>query len=410
MDSFGPDSEVSTSLAGIISEPGPRDQRSEPGESDLVRLHPGSRTTSSHHDPMLARLRSPSDTVLETSAATRLQPKITHTPDLPAIDWSVVGRSAPTLLTTSSEIPLAEVVVITWTDAEWAALEHVFCGSATEMSYGARTDDTWSGWQRYTKNIPTIKGWPSWGEYRCVQINAAPVLLFKSNTHLDFPGERYLEQLLGQLVASAKPKLVLSTGTAGGARTTDSVGTVNVTNAATLSVSGQPLARWWPTYKNPWQPNWTMAGSGKFAKLLSPVPTSQSDLTNVCAQFNAFYKSTYVLNQLDVSGLTMARGAPAINNLTAASVPLLSTNSFVVGNQRGNFESFACVEMDDAIVAKVCSAADVPFGFVRNISDPVQNASLPPEAQAHWAQAIYDAYGFYTSFNSALVTWAVLAA
>jgi nucleoside phosphorylase len=377
---------------------------------DDGRLHPRTRTTHSNHEPMLARLRSPSDTVLETSAATRMQPKIAHTPDLPAINWDVVGRSAPTPLSTPGEIPLADAVVITWTEAEWAALEHVFCGSGREMSYGARTDDSWSGWQLYTKSIPTIKGWPSWGEFRCVQIDAAPVLLFKSNTHLDFPGERYLEQLLRQLLASAKPKLVLSTGTAGGARATDFVGTVNVTNAATLSVSGQPLSRWWPTYKSAWQPNWTLANSASFAKLLLPVPTTQSDLTEVCAQFNAFYKSTYVLNQLNVGGLDMAKGVPAINNLTAASVPLLSTNSFVVGNQRGNLADFAGVEMDDAIIAKVCSAADVSFGFIRNISDPVQNASLPPEVEAHWAQAIYDAYGFYTSFNSALVTWAVLAA
>jgi nucleoside phosphorylase len=365
---------------------------------------------NSAHEPMLARLRSPSDTVLETSAATRLHPTISHTPQLPAIDWSVVERSAPTPLSTPGEIPPAEAVVITWTDAEWAALEHVFCGGARGMAYGARTTDSWSGWQRYTKNIPTIKGWPCWGEFRCVQINAAPVLLFKSNTHLDYPGEQYLEQLLRQLLASAKPKLVISTGTAGGARPTDHVGAVNVTNAATLSVSGQPLSRWWPTYKNAWQPNWTLASSGGFAKLLLPVPTTQSDLAAICAEFNAFYKSTYALNRLDVDGLAMADRAPAINNLTAASIPLLSTTSFVVGNQRGDLESFACVEMDDAIIAKVCSAADVSFGFVRNISDPVQNASLPPEVQAHWAQAIYDVYGFYTSFNSALTVWAVLAA
>jgi len=360
-------------------------------------------------EPMLARLRNPSDSALKASSTPRLRPKINRTPDLPAIDWTVVARSAPRLLRTPSEIPLADAVVITWTDAEWAALEHVFCGGARGMSYGARTSGYRTGWQRYTKNIPTIEGCAYWGEFRCVQINTAPVVLFKSNTRLDYPGERYLEQLLRQLLASAKPKLVLSTGTAGGARPTDHLGTVNVTNAATLSVSGQPLSRWWPTYKNSWQPNWTLASSGGFAKLLLPVPTTQSDLTAVCAQFNACYKSTYVLNQLDVD-LDVATGAPAINNLTAASIPLLSTDSFVVGNQSGNLKSFACVEMDDAIIAKVCSAADVSFGFIRNISDPVQNAALPPDVQAHWAQAIYDAYGFYTSFNSALTAWAVLAA
>jgi hypothetical protein len=52
----------------------------------------------------------------------------------------------------------------------------------------------------------------------------------------------------------------------------------------------------------------------------------------------------------------------------------------------------------------------VAFGSVRNISDPVQNASLPPAFQAHWGQAIYDAYGFYTSYNGAIAAWAILSA
>jgi nucleoside phosphorylase len=365
---------------------------------------------NSAHEPMLARLQIPSDEALEPSAARGLQPQLTHTPDLPAIDWSVVERRAPTPLATPREIPSADAVVITWSEPEWAALEHVFCGSALRMSYGDRMLGSWSGWQRYTKNLPAVEGWDCWGEFRCVQVNAALVLLFKSNTHLDRPGERYLEQLLRQLLASARPRLVLSTGTAGGARPTDRIGTVNLTNAATLSVAGQPLPRWWPTFRNSWQPNWAWASSESFAKLLLPVPTTESDLTALSGQFNEFYGSTYRLNQLNVGGLAMAEGLPAINNLAASSVPLLSTNSLIIGNQRGDLINFAGVDTDDAIVAKVCSAADVPFGFVRNISDPVQNASLPPEVQAHWAQAIHDAYGFYTSFNSALVTWAVLAA
>ena len=65
--------------------------------------------------------------------------------------------------------------------------------------------------------------------------------------------------------------------------------------------------------------------------------------------------------------------------------------------------------MDDAIIGKVCDAAGVAFGFVRNISDPVQNASLSAEIQGNWGGTIYDAYGFYTSYNGALVAWATLA-
>jgi hypothetical protein len=50
----------------------------------------------------------------------------------------------------------------------------------------------------------------------------------------------------------------------------------------------------------------------------------------------------------------------------------------------------------------------VAFGFVRNVSDPVQNAALPAEIQGSWGSAVYDTYGIYTSFNGALAAWAVL--
>ena len=65
--------------------------------------------------------------------------------------------------------------------------------------------------------------------------------------------------------------------------------------------------------------------------------------------------------------------------------------------------------MDDAIIGEVCEAAGIAFGFVRNISDPVQSASLSADIQGEWASTIYDAYGFYTSYNGALAAWAMLA-
>ena len=43
-----------------------------------------------------------------------------------------------------------------------------------------------------------------------------------------------------------------------------------------------------------------------------------------------------------------------------------------------------------------------------NISDPVQNSMLPATIQAHWGEAIHDAYGIYTGYNGAIAAWAVL--
>jgi hypothetical protein len=69
----------------------------------------------------------------------------------------------------------------------------------------------------------------------------------------------------------------------------------------------------------------------------------------------------------------------AVNNLTPGT-SLLTATTFAVANTSGNFEQFACVEMDDAIIGKARKKAGIAFGFVRNVSDPVQNAALPTRA------------------------------
>ena len=54
-----------------------------------------------------------------------------------------------------------------------------------------------------------------------VHIGAEPVLLCKSNTHLDWPGAPYLEAMIDLLVKDVQPRLILSIGTAGGAKPQD---------------------------------------------------------------------------------------------------------------------------------------------------------------------------------------------
>jgi nucleoside phosphorylase len=363
-------------------------------------------TIRGHSDLNLARL-SPAG-VSASEPARSFNPAISNTPALPAVNWQAIAAQPPKLLATpSADLPPATAVVICWTDAEWAALEHVFCAGGTGMNYSSRTQGSWPGWQRYTKNLPTVSGWSYWGYYRLVQIHSSPVLLFKSNTHLDYPGQQYLEQLISALIATVKPKLILSAGTAGGARPTDHIGSVNVVRAATLYETGAQSL--WPTYSNAWQADFSLIAQSGFRQLLFAVPTAATDLASLCVQFNAFYKSNFTLNTLNVDDLDTAESVPQINNLTPTSTSLLTADSFVVGTSSGTLANFACVEMDDAIIAKVCTA-NVAFGSVRNISDPIQNAALSEAMQAHWGQAIYDAYGFYTSYNGAIAAWALLAA
>ena len=348
---------------------------------------------------------------LGTTDETTFDPKITNTPELPAINYSSVGQQAPKLLTTPVDsLPQANVVVITWAEAEWAAMQHVFCNGGSPMSYSARDESSWSGWQKYDKDMPSgaPSDWTYWGNYRLVQIQGQSVLLFKSNTHLDWPGEQYLEDLIEKIIEDVKPKLLLSIGTAGGAKTSDHIGTVRAVSAGTFDTGSSGT---WPTYSNSWSAVWKVLQNSNFKKLLFPIPTTQSDLQSLCDQVNAYYayQPPYTLSQLNPSNLNMGSSSPAIDNTTGGSASLLTTSTFVVGTTAGTYSKYAVIEMDDAVIGKVCKSKNTPFGFIRNVSDPVQNAALPSKVQGNWGSAIYDSYGIYTSYNGALAAWAIIA-
>jgi len=347
---------------------------------------------------------------LGTSDDESFSPVIQNTPPLPAIDFGQVGQQAPELLDTPyDDLPEADAVVITWAEAEWAALEHVFCSSGSSMPYSAHNEGSWSGWQKYDRDLPygAPSGWTYWGDYRLVKIQGRTVLLFKSNTHLDWPGESYLEDLIGKFVSYVKPSLILSIGTAGGAETQDHVGTVRAVRAGTLYEQGEPSSQW-PNYSSSWSAVWTILEQPGFGQLVFPVPTTQSDLQALCDQFNQHYGTGYSLSDLNPGNLDMGDPSPQIYDMTRSSTSLLTTSTFVVGTTSGSYQSFACIEMDDAVIGKVCESSGTSFGFVRNVSDPVQNQNLPSKVQGNWGSTIYDAYGFYTSYNGALAAWAVL--
>ena len=157
-------------------------------------------------------------TALEVS---RVRATIANTPPLPVVDYAAVGQTAPLLLRTpAGALPKASAVVITWAEAEWAAMQQVFCANGATMPYSDRTRSDWDGWQTYAQNLPSgaPSGWTEWGSYRLVEVGGKPVLLFKSNTHLDYPGASFLETLIRLLIPGVEPALILSIGTAGGAK------------------------------------------------------------------------------------------------------------------------------------------------------------------------------------------------
>jgi hypothetical protein len=84
------------------------------------------------------------------------EPGLANGPPLPAVNYGLVGKQAPSLLRTpSGQPPKALAVVMTWADAEWAALEHVFCAGGAAMPYSNRSQGAWAGWEKYSAGLPS---------------------------------------------------------------------------------------------------------------------------------------------------------------------------------------------------------------------------------------------------------------
>lgn len=333
-------------------------------------------------------------------------------PDLPPVPWNNFGGEAPTQLPSPNDsLPEADVIIVTWVKAEWAAMQQVFIDSETPMPYSARTTSYWDNWNKYDWDMPSTKGtndWDFWGYYRLVEVRGKKILLFKSNTHLVWPGLSYLEQMTNQLLDACKPSLLLSIGTAGGAELEDHEGTVRIVSSAKLYDSQHPDdPSKWPTYSCDWKASTQFIGNDAFMGSLNPIPTTQADLESLASQFDG---GKYPLSTLDANGLCFGDPAVKLYDMSGDKQSLVTTPAFVVANNAPNspFRDMACVEMDDAILGKVCQDRGTLFGSARNVSDPVQNYELPVSVQGDWGDLIYRTYGLYTSYNGALAAWAAV--
>jgi hypothetical protein len=181
-------------------------------------------------------------------------PALQETPPLPVIDFAAMGQTAPGLPDTPSTIPVADVIVTCWDVREWGPTHHVFVAGNEAMPYSDSTNTSWPGWQTFATGAPAGFQF-GWGSYRLVTINGKKVLLFKSEAHMSEGND--MAQLIAILIEAVKPKLILSTGTAGGTRVQDMIGTVNIVSAGTMysKNTAQSSGRRTPTHGSPDSPS-----------------------------------------------------------------------------------------------------------------------------------------------------------
>jgi nucleoside phosphorylase len=349
---------------------------------------------------------------------------ISGMPALPTVDWNSTGKAAPQPIAIGTfgkgqALPKADIIIITWTSAEWAALDHVFCDSDQPMSYNAsaETKSFATDWQLYDRDFSSVvdqltsrspsKDAGGWGKFRMVTVNSKRVLLFKSDMHLSTDGTPIPAlQMVDQIIADSTPSLILTIGTAGGTRNQDNLGSVNITNGAHFLLEASFKSK--PFNNQTFADNWTFTAAdlSLVNKLLLPTPVTTTVLQELLDKMNTQEKTSLTL--ADVMNAEIKPGAipPVLNTLSPA--PTLTTNGYGVADDNGNYASYAVMEMDDAVVAMEAKAKNIPFGIVRNISDPVQVSSLKSSIQESWAGTIYNTYGFYSSYNGALAAWAIL--
>src|SRR5689334_4309192 len=88
------------------------------------------------------------------------------TPPLPPVNWDAIGQQRPAPVTlgvrrVDDPLPAADVVILTWTAAEWSALDQVFLSSAHPRN---ATDYEWkTAWHTYTRGASSYTADPKSG-------------------------------------------------------------------------------------------------------------------------------------------------------------------------------------------------------------------------------------------------------
>lgn len=336
-------------------------------------------------------------------------------------DWPSGRDPRPTELEVEPEpsdpLPKADVVIITWTVAELRALADVLTPGV----------DSASRWYRYDRNfesfLPSIRpGAPArnaqrLASYYPTRIGSRKVLCVKSELHLNQDGVRTgdgtatlpVAELIRQIVGEAKPKLVITTGTCGATFREHGLGDVAITRGATFLLTeefaNEPYAD--TAYRSDTTiPRRRLTSARKMmagfaAELTEPdfVPPSVD----------------YPWEGPPLTGLRHEPHMRIDGDDFDAFHPILSTDSFIFGTTGNGLEELGCgVEMGDAVVGMVADelgSAAPGWLVVRNFSNPAINAALPltpVNMQTFWSHWYYVTYGYWTSVNGALASWAMV--
>jgi hypothetical protein len=314
------------------------------------------------------------------------------------IDWP--AKLAPKTASTpggdgTGPLPRADVLLATWTVDEGHALSRVLTPGK----------DSRNDYIPYTHNFATISkkmraGCPArlakrLGAYWTTKINDTKVLVFKFDSHLsqDTKTPPKTGQTLPnydvwkQIIEEVRPRLVITTGTAGGIGKDCEVGDVVVS----------PIVRF-DCLK------WLKGATFHDAVFKNGAPNMK---------FMATAKKLFKAN-VDRLPPENTR-PPKIIRATGPVSSVLTTDFFgfdTSDNRYGLKDLGSVSEMGDAVLGQLAGDITNPPRWlaVRNVSDPQIKAVGTLRDQAALAAQIYKGFGRWSSVCSAIVCWALIAA
>lgn len=289
---------------------------------------------------------------------------------------------------TGDPLTKVDVLVVTWTSAEWGALADV-------LSPGRQK----AQWQAYGRNWPQFephltgrspaKEAKCLGEYTYVTIGSKLVCLFHSQLHLatddDTPPVVTLWQ---QIVSEAQPELIITTGTAGGIGESTCLGDIFVTNSGKMNCT--------QNFKDkPW-------AQERFASAPTALPS-----TKVPTQLIAL--NAIELHPVATRNPIITYGGD-VETVDYFAFDDTDDSYGVVKNDPAAHTE----EMDDMTLPVALSLMSppntTPWLSVRNASDPEVKSSIGTlEQQKQWASKIYETYGYWVTVGSAITVWSIIA-
>jgi nucleoside phosphorylase len=297
-----------------------------------------------------------------------------------------------------AELPKADFVFITWTNAEANAMAAVMTpGVWAAPGSGSQA----ASWHTYTNQWASRFAHRSFGrapaasnhyigKYMPIRIGGKKVLLFKSNFHLARDDRSMpVKDMFVQIIEQTEAQLVITTGTAGAIGPKLKLGDVVIANTARFHC-GRAFKK--------------MPFNGKsFSSGYKPSETTHLQMVN----------SKLVAPNAVQLRPERHSGEPHVYSFgDAAKVGqpqvIVTTDEFEFDDKKDDFglqKLGAMVEMDDAVLGLACQEMQTSTKWlaIRNASDEQM-----PTKDAKAGAAIYMKYGYWTSIPSALACWAMV--